>query len=337
MALVTGDPAVEGMGPDGAEPKTPEEPKAIEGRSLRQIALTRIKRDKATLVAMAIATLFVLVALIAPLLVKFDVIDPIANHQDLINADTSPKGSWGGMSSSHWLGVVPGSGTDTLARLLYGITFSVIVGLCATLVAVAIGLVVGLASGFAGGKVDFLGTRLIDLVLCFPQTLMLLALSGTFIARIKSMGISDDNVATGVYVILVLGLFGWPTFARIIRGQVMTLRNREFVEAARSLGATNKRVYFTELLPNLWAPILVYATLLFPAFVSAEAALSYLGVGIKAPTPTLGNIITESVNYLNSDPLYFFAPVITIAALVLSFNLVGDGLRDALDPKADRH
>jgi len=213
----------------------------------------------------------------------------------------------------------------------------VVVGLCATLVAVIIGLVVGLASGFAGGKVDFLGTRLIDLVLCFPQTLMLLALSGTFIARIKSMGVSDDNVAAGIYVILVLGLFGWPTFARIIRGQVMTLRNREFVEAARSLGATNKRVYFTELLPNLWAPILVYATLLFPAFVSAEAALSYLTVGIKAPTPTLGNIITDSVNYLNQDPLYFFAPVFTIAALVLSFNLVGDGLRDALDPRADRH
>ncbi|PZP03473.1 MAG: peptide ABC transporter permease [Dermacoccus nishinomiyaensis] len=335
--MVTGDPALEGMGPDGAEPQTPEEPKAIEGRSLRQIAVSRLKRDKATLAAMTVAGLFVLTAILAPILVKLKILDPLTNHQDLINADSSPKGSWGGMSAEHWLGVVPGSGTDTLSRLLYGITFSVVVGLCATLVAVIIGLVVGLASGFAGGKVDFLGTRLIDLVLCFPQTLMLLALSGTFIARIKSMGVSDDNVAAGIYVILVLGLFGWPTFARIIRGQVMTLRNREFVEAARSLGATNKRVYFTELLPNLWAPILVYATLLFPAFVSAEAALSYLTVGIKAPTPTLGNIITDSVNYLNQDPLYFFAPVFTIAALVLSFNLVGDGLRDALDPRADRH
>lgn len=332
--MVTGDPNVENFSSDGAES---ESPKKIEGRSLRQIAIGRLKKDKVTLIAMTIALLFVLAALIAPLLVKFGAINPIANNQDLLNPDSSPKGSWGGISASHWLGVVPGSGTDLFARLLYGITFSVIVGLCATIVAILIGLLVGLTSGFAGGKVDFLGTRLIDLVLCFPQTLMLLALSGTLIARIKSLGVSNDNVATGLYVILVLGLFGWPTFARIIRGQVLTLRNREFVEAARSLGASNRRIYLTELLPNLWAPILVYSTLLFPVFVSAEAALSFLGVGIKAPTPTLGNIITDSVNYLQQDPVYFFAPVITIATLVLSFNLVGDGLRDALDPKADRH
>lgn len=334
LAIVTGDPNLEDMSPDGAEA---DAPKAIEGRSLKQIAIGRIKKDKTTLVAIAIAGLFVLCAVLAPILVKLSVIDPIANNGALINDDSSPKGAFSGMSAEHILGVVPGTGTDLFARLIYGITFSVIVGLCATIVAILIGLVVGLVAGFAGGKTDFLATRLIDLVLCFPQTLMLLALSGTFIARIKSLGISNDNIATGVYVVLVLGLFGWPTFARLVRGQVMTLRNREFVEAARSLGATNRRVYFTELMPNLWAPILVYSTLMFPAFVSAEAALSFLGVGIHAPTPTLGNIITDSVNYLQQDPVYFFAPVITIASLVLSFNLVGDGLRDALDPKADSH
>lgn len=332
--MVTGDANVDEISLDGAESETG---KTVEGRSLRQIAVGRLKRDKATLAALFVVVLFVLSAVIAPILVSTGVIDPIANHQELLADDSSPKGAFGGISASHWLGVVPGSGTDLFSRLLYGITFSVIVGLGATILAVFIGLVVGLTSGFAGGKADFLGTRLIDLVLCFPQTLMLLALSGTFISRIKSMGVSDDNMATGLYVILVLGLFGWPTFARIIRGQVMTLRGREFVEAARSLGAKQSRIYITELLPNLWAPILVYATLLFPTFVSAEAALSYLGVGIKAPTPTLGNIITDSVRYLDQDPVYFFAPVFTIAMLVLSFNLLGDGLRDALDPKADRH
>lgn len=336
MAIVTGDPNLEDLSPDGAESASP---KAIAGRSLRQIAVGRLKRDKATLAALTLAGLFVLAAVLAPVLVKLGVLDPLATNQRLLDASAGgvPKGSFGGVSSSHWLGLTPGTGTDLLSRLMYGITFSVIVGLLATLVAIVIGLVIGLIAGFAGGKTDFLATRLIDLVLCFPQTLLLLALSGTIIDRIKSFGIQDQNLATGIYIILVLGLFGWPTFARLIRGQVMTLRNREFVEAARSLGAKNGRLYFTELLPNLWAPILVYATLLFPAFVSAEAALSYLGVGIKAPTPTLGNIITDSVNYSQGDPMYFFAPVITIATLVLSFNLSGDGLRDALDPKADRH
>lgn len=337
MALVTGDPNVEGMTPDGAEPKAPAEAKAIEGRSLRQIAMTRLKRDRATQFAMLIAGLFVLTAIVAPILVKFGALDPMSGDLTQLDQSGTPKGAWGGVSGSHWLGLVPGAGTDLFARLVYGVTFSIAVGLGATMVAIGIGLVIGLVSGFAGGKLDFLCSRLIDLTLCFPQTLMLLALSGTLIKRIQSFGVSNYNVAAGVYVALVLGLFGWPTFARIIRGQVMTLRNREFIEAARSLGATNKRLYMTELLPNLWAPILVYSTLLFPVFVSAEAALGFLGVGIKAPTPTLGNIINDAIGYAQSDTVYFLAPIIVIASLVLSFNLVGDGLRDALDPKADRH
>ena len=329
--MVTGDPNVENFSPDGAES---ESPKQIEGRSLRQIALGRLKKDKGTLAAMAIAFLFILCAVSSPILDKIGIIDPFTNHRELIDGSGDVKV---GPSFSHWLGVVPGSGTDLLSRLMLGVTFSVIVGLCATIVAISIGLVVGLVAGFSGGKADFLCSRLIDLVLCFPQTLMLLALSGTLVSRLEDLGVPKGNVAMGLYVILVLGLFGWPTFARIVRGQVLTLRNREFIEAARSLGATNRRLYFTELLPNLWAPLLVYSTLLFPVFVSAEAALGFLGVGIQAPTPTLGNIINDSVQYSQSNALYFFAPSLTVALLVLSFNLVGDGLRDALDPKADRH
>jgi len=334
--MVTGDPALEGMGPDGAEP---EEPKAIEGRSLRQIAVSRLKRDKATLFAMFVAGCYVLVAIVSPILVSAGILTPTTGHQDLIDTNNggAPIGDWGGVSADHWLGVVPATGWDLLSRLMYGITFSVVIGVCATLVAISIGLIMGLVAGFAGGKLDFLISRTIDLVLCFPQTLMLLALSGTLTQRLVDFGVPAGNMATGLYVILVLGLFGWPTFARIIRGQVMTLRNREFVEAARSLGAKNGRIYRTELLPNLWAPILVYATLLFPVFVSAEAALSFLGVGIQAPTPTIGNIISDSVTYSQSDAWYFVLPIMAIVILVLSFNLAGDGLRDALDPKADRH
>lgn len=334
MAIVTGDPNLENMTPDGAES---DKPKAIEGRSLRQIALARLKRDKWTLLAMTVAGIYLLLAVLAPFLVKLGIIDPTGNHPKQLDGSGNPIGSLGGMSASHWLGLVPQSGTDVLSRLVYGITFSVLVGVSATVIAISIGLVVGLVAGFSGGKLDFLCSRVIDLILCFPQTLMLLAMSGTMIQRLTDMGLESQAVAPGVYVSLVLGLFGWPTFARIVRGQVMTLRNREFIEAARSLGATTPRIYRQELLPNLWAPLLVYATIMFPVNVSAEAALSFLGVGIKPPTPTIGNIILDSVQFSQQDVVYFLAPIIVLTTMVLSFNLVGDGLRDALDPKADRH
>ena len=336
MALVTGDPNV-AQAPNGVA--RGEEPKAIEGRSLRQIALGRLKRDKWTMLAMAIAGFYVLVAVLSPLLVNLDVLKPTEGNQHLVDPANSgaPFGRFGGISADHLLGVVPQTGWDLLSRLAYGVTFSVIVGLGATIVAILIGLSLGMIAGFSGGWVDAAISRVIDLVLCFPQTLMLLALSTTLTMRLIDLGVPGGNIASGLYVILVLGLFGWPTFARIVRGQVMTLRNREFVEAARSLGATRRRMYVTELLPNLWAPILVYSTLTFPVFVSAEAALSFLGVGIKSPTPTLGNVINDAVNYSQNDPAYFFLPIVTIVILVLSFNLTGDGLRDALDPKADRH
>jgi peptide/nickel transport system permease protein len=156
------------------------------------------------------------------------------------------------------------------------------------------------------------------------------------IDRLTSLGVPEGNASNGLYIILVLGLFGWPYIARIIRGQVLSLRDREFIEAARSLGARNSRIYTKELIPNLWAPLLVYFTLLLPTYISAEAALSYLGVGIQPPTPTLGNILKYSVNYAPADFAFFFFPALIIAILVISFSLLGDGLRDAFDPKADR-
>jgi peptide/nickel transport system permease protein len=187
-----------------------------------------------------------------------------------------------------------------------------------------------------GGKTDFALGRFLDLVLAFPQLLMLLALSVVMIDKISSLGVPPGNTSRIVYLILVLGFFGFPYFARIIRGQVLSLREREFVEAARSLGARGPRIWFTELLPNLWAPILVYTSLILPANIGTEAALSFLGVGVGTPTPTLGNVLTDSVVFLVPDPTYFVLPGLAIFTIVLSFNLLGDGLRDALDPKSDR-
>jgi peptide/nickel transport system permease protein len=137
-------------------------------------------------------------------------------------------------------------------------------------------------------------------------------------------------------VIAVIAFANWPYVARLVRGQVLSLREREFVDAARLLGASRRRMYFKEILPNLWAPVLVQFTLIMPAYVSAEAALGYLGVGIHPPTPTLGNILQDSVNFSTADFPYFFYPALLLAIIVISFNLLGDGMRDALDPKADR-
>ncbi|SER78934.1 peptide/nickel transport system permease protein [Pedococcus cremeus] len=310
----------------------------IAGKTPWQLARGRLYRDKITMTFLGIVALALLVGISAPILTKLGVLDPYTFHQDLIDPNTGglPKGPAGGISLAHPLGVEPGTGRDVMSRLILGVTFSLVVATSATIIAVGLGTLLGLISGFLGHWPDFTITRLIDITLAFPQTLMLLALSGMLIDRITSFGVPAGNWSNGVYIILVLGLFGWPYIARIIRGQVLSLREREFIEAARSLGARNRRIYTKELIPNLWAPLLVYFTLLLPTYISAEAALSFLGVGIQPPTPTLGNILKYSVNYASADFTFFFFPALFIAVLVISFSLLGDGLRDAFDPKAER-
>ena len=200
-----------------------------------------------------------------------------------------------------------------------------------------VGVVLGIIAGMSRRWADTLIGRLVDLVLCFPQTLMLLALSGLVVTWLTgTLRIPSGTTAQATYVIFVLGIFGWPSVTRIIRGQVLSLREREFIDAARLIGAGNGRLYFKEVLPNLWAPILVQFTLILPAYISAEAALSYLGISVKVPTPTLGNILAASIQYGSSDFLYFIAPAFLLVLIVVSFNLLGDGLRDALDPRTQR-
>jgi peptide/nickel transport system permease protein len=314
--------------------------KAVAGRSPTQLALARFRRDKLSMIAFAVVAVYVLIGVASPFLVKFGVLDPLSfnsNNSVLdVNAGGIPRGALSGMSWDHPLGVEPGTGRDVLSRLLLGVTFSLSIALSATILAVSLGAVLGIISGFVGGVVDSAVGRLIDLTLSFPSTLMLLALSTTMVALLIKGGVPAGDVANGLYVVLVLALFGWPPIARIIRGQVLSIREREFVEAAKLMGAPRRRMYFKEILPNLWAPLLVYFTLTMPAYISAEAALSYLQVGVKPPTPTLGNILTDSISYSQADFFFFFTPALLIAIIVVSFNLLGDGLRDALDPRGAR-
>ena len=316
------------------------DPERVMGKSPTQLAYGRFRRDKLSMTALMVVVFYVVAGVLAPIMVALNVIHPTALNQNLLDVNLGgvPKGHWGGTSWHHLFGVEPRTGTDLLARLWYGLTFSLTIALTASIVAVVIGVVLGIISGFSGGWVDGIIGRLIDLTLSFPQTLMLLALSATGVAlfaKVIHQG-ANDPLPNGVYEVLVLALFGWPSVARLIRGQVLSIREREFIDAARLLGASRRRLYFKEILPNLWAPVLVQFTLIMPAYVSAEAALSFLGVGIKPPTPTIGNILLDSVNFSAADFSYFFYPALLLAIVVVSFNLLGDGMRDALDPKAER-
>jgi peptide/nickel transport system permease protein len=309
----------------------------VVSRSPTRLAIARFRKDRLSMASFVVVAIYFLAALAAPILVFTGVLDPKSFHIDLLDEFTLPKGSLGGMSWEHPLGVEPGTGRDVLSRVWYGITFSLVMAISATIISVGLGTIFGIIAGVTGGFTDSAIGRLIDLVLSFPQVLMLLALSTMFIAVLTdTLHVPEGDVANGLYVVLVLGFFGWPYIARLIRGQVLSIREREFVEAAKLMGGSRARLYFREILPNLWAPLLVSFTNLMPTYISAEAALNYLGVGIHPPTPTLGNVLSGSIDYSTSDFFFFFFPAFLIMLIVVSFNLLGDGLRDALDPKSSR-
>jgi peptide/nickel transport system permease protein/oligopeptide transport system permease protein len=305
---------------------------AIEGRSLGQIAWMRLKRDKVAMGSGIFIIFLLLVAIFGPYLVQ----DPTVYHANLIDPTLStPKGPFGGISLAHPLGVEPISGRDMLARVVNGARVSMLIALLATALAVTIGVVMGIISGYFGGWVDAVIARSMDVFLAFPLFVFAIALVGVIPS--SAFGLSGNSLRIGL-LIFVIGFFAWPYMGRIIRGQTLSLREREFVDAARSLGARGPYVLFRELLPNLVAPILVYSTLLIPTNILFEAGLSYLGVGIIPPTPSWGGMLSDAVNggFYAIDPMYMIIPGLAIFLTVMAFNLFGDGLRDALDPRSSR-
>lgn len=307
------------------------------GRSLRQIIWARLRRDRVAMVCLVILVVMYLTAIFGPVVAGMVGIDPYKfDTATISDLGGKPYGEWGGISASHPLGVEWGTGRDIFAQLLYGLRISLVIATSATLITVTIGTVIGIVAGYSRGWTDTIIGRLMDLVLAFPFLLIVLALSGVLTQRLTELGVPEGNPSRILYLILVLSVFGWPYLARIVRGQVLSLREREFVEAAVAMGANRRRILFTEILPNLWAPILVYATLTLPAYIGLEAALSFLGVGVIPPETTFGAMLANSVAYFNVVPTYLFIPGTVLIVLVVSFNLVGDALRDALDPKAIR-
>lgn len=308
----------------------------VVGRSLREIAIGRLRRDRVAMLSVTVLLFITVIAIFAPLICKAMGLSPYTFNSNLIGDNGGlPIGRLGGVSLQHPLGVEPLTGRDVLARLLYGSRTSLLIAVSAAIVTLVTGVLVGIVAGNSRGWLDSLLSRFMDVTLAFPFLLVVIAMSPVLEQRLVGLGIPQGNTSRIATLVLLLSIFGWPYLARLIRGQVLSLREREFVEAAISLGAGPRRILFKELLPNLWAPILVYATIAMPSLIGAEAVLGYLGISVQPPTATWGAMLEESVGYFTVDPFYLFAPMSLLLAAVLSFNLLGDALRDALDPKAE--
>ena len=308
----------------------------IVSRSPRQIAWMRFKRNKVGMVAAGVSVTVIALSIFAPLVTKILGVDPDTLNLDVLDSAGVPTLPNGGISIDHPLGLTPGTGRDLLANLLYGSRISFMVAILTTSLTLFIGLVVGIVGGYFRGRVDDYLGRFTDFLLAFPAFFMIVALSEPMVARIQETGIAQGNSARIIFLIFFLSFFGWPGFSRLVRSQVLSLRERDFVTAAQAMGASRRRIVFKELMPNLWAPVIVVVSLSLPGYLAAEAVFSFLGIGIQAPATTWGILLDNSRRYVTVYPNFFLITAGSLVLVVLAFNLVGDALRDALDPRSER-
>jgi peptide/nickel transport system permease protein len=286
----------------------------------------RFRRDRLAVVSLGVISLIVLMAIFAPVLTAINGHPPDSEYPSTLNASLGglPFGSFGGISSHFWLGVEPGTGRDLFSRIAYGARVSLIVSLSATVITVIIATTAGLLAGYFGGWIDSIIARVMDILLAFPSLIFMVALVSVL-----------PSFPRLVLLVIILSVFGWPYLGRIVRGETISLKNREFVEAARASGASTKRILFRELLPNISAPILVTTMLTIPNYIVVEASLSFLGLGIEPPTPSWGSMLATALQWYATDPWYFIVPGAFLFVTVFGFNMIGDGLQRALDPRDD--
>jgi peptide/nickel transport system permease protein len=303
----------------------------IVGRSPWQLFWTRFKQDRFALAGLVFIGLIVLVAILAP---AFAALVGHGPNELFLRETTDIFGIPEGPNAEFWFGA-DNSGRDVFVRTIYGTRVSLIVGVVATGIAVLVGIALGMLAGFRGGWVDTLISRTTDIILSVP--LLLFAIGIVAACSTSKEGCLNGTLKPGLtLVIVIISLFTWPYVARLVRGNVLSLREREFVEASRSLGAGNFRIMFREILPNLVSPIIVYASLLIPASILFEAYLSFLGLGVPDNQPSWGNMVSDSLENFDVVWWLWLFPGLFLLFTVLAFNLLGDGLRDALDPRADR-
>ena len=299
-----------------------EEPSAgrIEGRTPLRLVLARLRTDRVALASVAVILLIVALAIAAPLIAGITGHGPIDTNVDGgtdANGQPLPPGSAGYLLGTDNLG------RDILVRIAYGARISLLVGVLATAIATVVGVVIGLVAGYFGGWIDSILARLMDVVLSFPYVLFAIVLVSVFGPSLP-------------LTILVIAFFSFAAIGRIVRGQALSQREKEYVEAAHSLGAGNLRILFVDILPNLVAPVIVLATLLIPAAIIFEATLSFLGLGVVPPTPSWGNMLSDAQGVGFQAWWFYIFPMLFLLATTLAFNLLGDAVRDALDPRTER-
>jgi peptide/nickel transport system permease protein len=305
---------------------------AVEGKSPRQLFWDRFKKDKVAIAGLVMVILIVLLAIFAGVISRY-----LVGHgpNELFQREmTDEFGIPLGPNSDFWFGADT-AGRDLFVRVLYGARTSLLIAIVATGIAVVIGVVMGLIAGYYRGFADTVVSRSTDIILALPILLLAIGIAA-------ACGTSKEGCLGGVIqpgkwlIVIIISLFTWPYIARIVRGNVLSLREKEFIEAARSIGASNTRIMFREVLPNLVAPILIYSTLLIPANVLFEAALSFLGLGVPQEEPSWGRMLADASSVFEVAWWLMLFPGLFLIAVTLGFNLLGDGLRDALDPRTGR-
>ena len=311
-----------------AEPSVGEQHKTIQGKSPSVLAWRRLRRDRASMISLGIIIFIVVCAIAAP------VFAAITGHGNMTQYNTigrTPAGQPVGPNSTFWLGT-DSQGRDLLVRIMYGARVSLFVGVAATAVTVIGGTILGLAAGFFSGWIDSVIARFFDWLLAVPFLLLAIAL---FSVAIQSPIFGFIGPGLPI-VIIVLGFFGWASVGRIVRGQVLSIKEKEYIEAARALGAGPWRIMFIDVLPNLLAPLIVYTTLLIPLTIVGAASLSFLGVGVQPPTADWGQMINDASGmFLYGSWWYMLFPSLALLITTLVFNIFGDGVRDAFDPRGD--
>jgi oligopeptide transport system permease protein len=320
-------------------------PLTQKSRSLLQDGIQRLGRNRAAVIGGSIIILLILTALFAPLIA----IKPFAT-QVLVDQNKVPEwlvsvfpsmGSYAKYSSEYPLGA-DYVGRDLFSRIVYGARVSLMVAFIGPLISLLVGVIYGSISGYFGGRVDNIMMRIVDVLYAFPSLLFIILLMAFFRSTVSdiqpgtfaySINKLDESMGGLFFIFIGIGLTAWETMARLTRGLVLSIREKEFIEAAHTIGASNLRIMFRHILPNIIGPLVVAETLAIPGYISTEAFLSFIGLGVNPPTPSWGSMISDGSRAIRTYPNQAIFPALALAVTMFAFNFLGDGLRDALDPR----
>ncbi|MFV2118184.1 ABC transporter permease [Streptomyces sp. Act-28] len=313
-----------------------------QGRSPGQLMWTRFKRDRVGVISAWVVLFYFVIGALAPVISALYGKDPytlypsVPGYEDILDDFGMPYGTFGGVSGEFWFGVEPNLGRDAFTMLIYGIRTSLYMAVVLTVLAVVTGVLIGMVGGFFGGRVDYWLGRTTDFFLAFPSQLFFIAFMPVVTAMFVDPRDETPTYLRAVAILLVMWFLGWMGMARLVRSSVLSLREREFVEAALVSGASRWRIVRKEILPNIVTPILVQGTYMLPSAILSIAFLSYVGVGFVEPTPDWGRMFAIGSEIYQQDPAFMFFPGVALVIFVLAFNLLGDSVRDAFDPKTGR-